>query len=405
MLFDAKKKLSVLGAERLEVSDISVICALLAKHPGVSFSSGEPASELYPIKELQEAFVEALEEPGILDYYDSDMGYAPLREWLAALMHEDGIAPAWVTAEHILLTHGAAEAINDVTELLLDAGDIVAVEEATYVEALINFRKQGALCLGVKMDEDGIVPEALEEACGKNKIKMLYTIPNFSNPTGRTATLERRKAVLEVCRKYNVLILEDDPYRYLSYDGGVPASYLALAGDGGNVIYCSSFSKVIAPGVRMGWLAIPPALTERFSTFQICNGLIQQPFTHKAVYHYLQKNDFRTRISFLCREYGKRRDDLLAEIDSWLKPLGVHVSRPKGGFFIWGTADGIHDMMDFAKYAIEHNGVAVIPGSSFIADGVSGKNTCRFSFSKVTPEAAKEGCKRLAEAIKVYRSM
>lgn len=398
----AASKMSLLAKERLAESDISIVSSLCAKHPSISFSAGEPDAAFYPTAELKEAFSLALDDPSILNYYPSDMGYAPLRKWLAEWMVSEGTAPSSLSDKNILLTHGAAEAINSVTEIFLEPGAIVAVEEASYVEALMNFRKQGAFCLGVPMDEDGIIPEKFEALCDSNHITMFYTVPCFQNPTGRTTSLARRKAVLDICARNEIMILEDDPYRYLNYGAHLPDTYFAMSG-GENVIYCSSFSKIIAPGIRLGWLALPDALREKFELFQICNGLIQQPLTHKAAHIYLKRHDFSSRVKFLTDEYAKKRDIIVAEIHSQLEPLGMEINCPSGGFFLWGTIAGIDDMFSFVRHAIVSHGVSIVPGSPFIADGVSGKNTCRLSLSKITHEAAKEGCRRLAEAINAYR--
>ncbi len=398
----ALDRMSLLAKERLCASDISIVSALCSKYPSLSFSAGEPDSKFYPIFDLQEAFSLALEDPSILNYYPSDMGYLPLREWISEWMVSEKIAPKTISAKNILLTHGAAEAINSVTELFLDNASVVAVEDASYVEALMNFRKQGALCLGVAMDEDGIIPESLESVCAANNVTMLYTIPCFQNPTGRTTSLARRKSILDICQRYGVVILEDDPYRYLNYGSPLPDTYFSMS-DGHDVIYCSSFSKIIAPGIRLGWLALPNDLVERFELFQICNGLIQQPVTHKAAHIYLERHDFASRVNFLTSEYAQRRDFLVGEIVSALAPLGMKVNRPSGGFFLWGTIDGIDDMFAFVRHSIVNHGIAIVPGSPFMADGVSGKNTCRLSLSKVTAAVAREGCLRLADAIKSYR--
>jgi 2-aminoadipate transaminase len=395
--------MSITARNRLQASAIAAISELRSKHPGISFSAGEPDEAFYPVEELKIAFSQAVDDASILNYYASDMGYVPLREWLSVWMKEQRTAPSWVTPDNILLTHGAAEGINDVAELFIDPGTEIAVEEATYVEAVMDFRKQGAVCHGVRMDEDGLVPEEFERLCQSRDIRMLYTIPCFQNPTGRTASSERRRQIFDLCRRYGVLILEDDPYRYLSYDGAVPDTYFSMAAENDRIVYCSSFSKVIAPGVRTGWLVLPPSVAARFDVFQICGGLIQQPLTHKMVHIYLQRNDIAGRIAFLQEEYRKRRDSLSRELKEQLEPLGMHVNRPAGGFFLWGSIDGIDDMMDFVRYAIINEGIAVIPGESFVIADAPAKNVCRLSLSKVTPQLAREGCARLARAIRNYR--
>lgn len=400
--FRLEELLSVTAHERLQDSAIASISALREKHECISFSAGEPDSAFYPTEELKRAFSLALDDAAILNYYHDDMGYVPLREWLAAWMRSEGTAPDWVSAKNILLTHGGAEGLNDMAELFLEEGRCIAVEEASYVEALMCFRKQGAVCCGVPMDEDGIIPAALDRACAERGVRLLYTIPCFQNPTGITASAERRREILAVCERRGVLIIEDDPYRCLNYDGPVPPTYLSLAGDSGCVIYCSSFSKVIAPGMRMGWLVLPDSVVKRFESYQICGGLIQQPLTHRAMHIYLENSDISKRVEYLRGEYKKRRDSLVRELTEQAAPLGLRVNRPSGGFFLWGSIDGVSDMDDFARRAIINHGISFIPGESFVVSDSLAKNLFRMSLSKVTPALAKEGCARLCAAIRSY---
>ena len=260
--FSFREQLSAMARERLESSAIGDMARLANERGAISFTAGEPSADLFPVEELKEAFKGVFDDPSLLCYSDDDYGLIELREWIAARMKTDGIAPGCVGARDILITNGGAEGIDMVSQALIDPGSVILVESPTFVESLMTFRKQGAVCLGVPSDDDGIIPRAMEELLKKRKVRFLYTIPNFQNPSGRTSPLERRLEILELARRYDFPIFEDDPYHYLSYEGTPPGSYLELAGEDRRVIHTSSFSKTLAPGLRMGWLVVPPPIAD-----------------------------------------------------------------------------------------------------------------------------------------------
>lgn len=402
--FTFRDQLSSMAKERLEPSEIGVMIKLAIANKAISFAAGEPSADIYPTSELKEAFAGIFDDPSLLAYYKDDFGLIELREWIVERMKKDDMVPQWTSAKNILLTNGAGEAIELAAEALIDPGSLVLVESPTFTETLLTFRKQGAQCIGVPSDDYGIIPEALEDILKKRRVRFLYTIPNFQNPSGRTSPLERRKAILELAEKYCLPIFEDDPYHYLSYDGEPPATYLKLAGDDRRVLHSNSFSKLVAPGIRVGWLVVPDEIIPHLNAFRVSAGLARPAILQKGLYNYLRNIDFAKRVAQLQNVYRTRRDGMAAAVDKHLKPLGVRTNYPRGGFFMWGEKEGIDDMTAFGRFAVEEKKIAILPGSAFYTQDEArfDRNSFRISFAKVDPGTADEGAARLAEAFTEY---
>ncbi len=401
--FSFREQLSTMARERLEPSAIGDMARLANENEAISFTAGEPSADLFPLEELKKAFAGVFDDPSLLCYSDDDYGVIELREWIEERMKLDGIAPEWVGARNILVTNGGAEGIDLVSQTLIDPGSVILVESPTFTESLLTFRKQGAVCLGVPSDDDGIIPQAMEDLLKKRKVRFLYTIPNFQNPSGRTSPLGRRLEILELARQYDIPIFEDDPYHYLSYEGTPPSSYLLLAGEDRRVIHCSSFSKTLAPGLRMGWLVVPPSLAAELYALRVSAGFGPAAILQKGIHTLLEKMDFPARARVLQDAYRERRDGMVSALEKHLGGTGVRTNVPQGGFFIWGRAEHIGDMTGFARYAVEQKKVGIIPGSVFYPPQEVDPNTFRISFSKVPPGIADEGVRRLASAFREYR--
>jgi 2-aminoadipate transaminase len=402
--FDFKNAMSTMARERLEVSAIGSMIKLVIEHGAISFTAGEPSADLLPTNLLAEAFGGVFDDAAQLGYYRSDLGHVEFRDWIVEWMRRDGLIPDWVKTKNIMVTCGSQEGINLAGEALIDPGCYVLVESPTYMETLLTFRKQGAICLGVPTDGDGIVIDALEDILRREKIRFLYSIPNFQNPSGNTTTLERRKEVLALLQKYDIPLLEDDPYHYLSYDNTPPASYISLAGDDARVIYLGSFSKIVAPGVRCGWMVVPDSLIAEITSLRVNSCLGLPIIVQQGMLNLLTRLDLESYIGRLCSVYAGRRDALLSALDTHVSGEGLVHNRPLGGFFIWGRLEGITDMTDFARYAVVNEKIGVIPGSVFFVPGTEDPASIRFSFAKVDKAKAEEGAARLARAIKSYRS-
>lgn len=245
-----------LKAGRIGPSIIAEMAGLVGSG-GISFTSGEPSADLIPHEDLKAAFRKAIERASLFSYPPTP-GYAPLREWITTWMSREKLAPQWLDPSCVILTNGSQGAVNLVAETFIDPGDVILTESPTYPEALLAFQREGADILPVPVDEDGPIPEALEEALAQRRAKFFYTVVNFQNPSGCTTSDHRKAAILELARKHGFFVLEDDPYRYLRYEGKPTRSYFEMAGEDRRVIYLGSFSKIVAPGVRCGWCAFPP---------------------------------------------------------------------------------------------------------------------------------------------------
>jgi 2-aminoadipate transaminase len=400
--YNFEKALSSMARERLEVSEIGEMIRLVGKHGAISFTAGEPSADLVPALQLKEAFRDVFDDPSLLGYAGSVLGYLGLREWIRGWMRDGGLLPDWADASDIMITCGSQEGISLAGEALIDPGSYVLVESPTYMEALLSFRKQGAVCIGVPTDERGIVVESLEAILKEKNIRFLYSIPNFQNPSGNTASAERRMEVLDVLRRYDVPMLEDDPYHYLSYDADTPPTYIKLSGGDARVVYLGSFSKIVAPGVRCGWMVAPASLMSRISSLRVNACLDLPSFSQRGLLNYLSHLDVKGHIESLNSVYRHRRDALISALDSHMSGMGFRHNRPGGGFFIWGNLDGVSDMTAFARYAVVSEKIGVIPGSVFFAPGAADNTSIRLSFAKIDEAQAEEGCLRLARAVKNY---
>lgn len=394
--------LSKMARERLSGSLLGDLFTIEHEYKPICLSSGQPTQDLFPMDQLRPFFEHICDERELFGYYPFHAGYVALREWINDWMHDDGISASWVTKENIMLTTGSQQGLSLVSELLIDEGTLVALEAPTYIEALRTFRKSGAKFVEVLMDDDGIVPESFEEVCEKCHPNMLYTIPNFQNPSGSVALVERRKAILAIAIKYDVVILEDDPYRYISFMEHTPASYLSLSGDDDRVIYLGSFSKIICPGIRCGWMVIPPAILKTMTQLRHTIEISLPAWSQCIISGFCHQIDRKAYFSKLQGIYKARCSSLVTCLQKYMVPKGLTMNSPQGGYFIWASIPGIDDMYKFCNYAIKKHGVSVVPGCIFFLDPSQGRNSLRFSFANITPEMATSACIRLAYAYDEY---
>lgn len=395
-------RFSTMARERLDSSFIAEMIKLVVENQAISFTAGEPSTELFPLEGLAASARNAFRNPDLFSYYPFDEGLVGLREWIVGWMGADGLLPEWVSAKNVFLTNGSQEGINLVTEALIDEGDLIALEDPTYPEAFLNFARQGARFVSAAVDKEGILPDSLEKVLRENRVKFLYTIVSFQNPRGCTAPTERRRQVLELCRKFDVVILEDDPYHYLRFEGDVPESYLRLAGDDARVLYLGSFSKIVAPGLRCGWVVAPPEIMSTLNHLRVSNVIGLPAFPQYILFDFLKDLDLAPYFEHLQKAYRTRRDALVAALERHVVPLGLSFDIPEGGFFLWGRIPGLNDMVRFARFAVETEKIGIIPGTIFFPEKGKGLDTIRFSFAKVTPEMAEEGALRLARALRTF---
>jgi DNA-binding transcriptional MocR family regulator len=357
----------------------------------ISFARGVPAPECLPVEELADCAREAVERDGrtVLSYGPGG-GYAPLREWIAA---RHGVEPA-----RVVVTSGSLQGFVFLAEHLVRSGARVLVEAPTYDRPLKILRRLGAEIVGLPMDDDGLQPDALEAALAAGeKPVFLYTIATFQNPSGRTLSTDRRRRVVELARGHGLLVLEDDPYGLVRYEGEAPPTLFELDG-GVGVAYASSFSKTIAPGVRVGYFVLPAELAAQVEALAVSTYITPPYIAQATVHEFLRRGNFEPNLARVNELLRTRRDAMLEALDRHL-PAEATTSRPEGGYFVW--VDLPHEAPSLAE--AESAGVTFVPGQDFFADG-GGSRSMRLAFSYVTPQEIAAGVERLAGVLRSLRA-
>jgi len=393
-------------AHRIQRMGSSVIRELLklTEQPDViSFAGGLPAPEVFPVKEFHEACNAVLENfgPQALQYSTTE-GYLPLREMIArhSLRYN-----AEVTVENIMITSGSQQALDFIGRLFLNRGDYIVVESPTYLGALQAWNAYGAQYIPVQTDEHGMIVDELEAALRIGP-KFIYVLPNFQNPGGSTLSLERRRKLVEIADKYGVPIVEDDPYGQLRYEGVHIPPVVSLDSEfrgpngghySGNVIYLSTFSKLLAPGLRLAWVIAPPQVTRKLVMTKQAADLHTSSFNQYVAYE-VGKGGFLDEHVKVIRAVYKERRDVMIEMMEEMFPPEVTWRKPHGGMFLWGILPAEMDSADVLKKALERK-VAFVPGEAFHPNG-GGKNTMRLNFSYSAPDLIREGVERLGTTLK-----
>jgi 2-aminoadipate transaminase len=388
----------------IKSSAIRELLKLTQRPEVISFAGGLPAPEVFPIKEFSAACQRVLTEKGkeALQYGATE-GYGPLRELIAANMMRYGIV---ATPDNVMLTAGSQQALDLIAKLLINRGDRILVEAPTYLGALQAFAVFGAEYVSVPIDHDGLRTDLLDEAL-RSGPKFMYLLPNFQNPGGVTLSRERREELVYMSDKYGVPIIEDDPYGQLRYEGEhvpplVMMDRVNLRRDYeyklGNVIYMSTFSKTLAPGLRLGWIVAPPDVIAKLVQLKQGADLHTSTFNQIVTYE-VAKNGFLDEHAKQIRSvYRERRDAMLAALDEFF-PEEVTWTRPQGGLFLWVTLPNGMDSEELFDTALKNN-VAFVPGTSFYPEGDEGKRHMRLNFSYMEPDRIHEGIRRLALAVK-----
>ncbi len=368
----------------------------MARRGKYDFAVAYPDPDSIPFDGLVESLKQALREEGRdLAIYHHPQGYPPLREFIAQkLARERNIH---VSADDIIIGDGSSQPIHMFLEVLVDPGDVVFTEDFVYTGTLAQMRRFRADIRGIPCDQEGMLPDALERAIKKalsegKHPKLIYTIPTFQNPQGWTMTLERRKAMVRLAQKYDVPIMEDDCYVDLRYDGQDVTSIYSLD-DTGHVMYVASFSKIIAPGMRLGYMTAPREVLERALAAK--SGGAVNLFAAFAVHRY-STGHLAQHIEDINQIQRAKRDAMLAALGENFGS-GATWSRPNGGLFIWLKMPEGTDLVKLRDVALDTADVGYIPGTMFAPDGVSGKNYARLCFGYNTPEEIREGIARLAD--------
>jgi 2-aminoadipate transaminase len=375
---------------------------LTARPDIISFAGGLPGADLFPIDRFRDACQRVLTEHGAQALqYGTTEGERPLREMIARHTSRYGIV---ISADNVLITSGSQQALDLIGKVFLNAGDRVLVERPTYLGALQAWNAYQAEYLSVDVDGQGMRTEHLDTAL-RSGPKFVYALPNFQNPTGVTLSLERRHALVRLADRHGVPILEDDPYGQLRYEGdhlpslvALDAEYRGLAGAGysGNVLYLSTFSKTLAPGLRLGWVVGPVEVIQRLAQAKQGVDLHTSTFVQLVAYEVARCGFLDEHIRRLRRAYKVRRDALLAAMSSAFPP-GVTWTAPAGGLFVWATLPDSLDAADLLQHALREK-VAFVPGGAFFADG-SGTNTMRLNFTSASVERIEEGAVRLGRSL------
>ncbi len=361
----------------------------------ISFAGGLPAPELFPVKEMREAVDRVFAKHGQeAMQYGAAKGVTALRKLIQKHVKDKEDVDAEL--ENVLVTTGSEQVLDLVGKAFVDPGDTVLVEQPTYLCALDVFKTYGANFAGVEMDEQGMKMDALEEALKSHpNTKLIYTVPNFQNPTGRTMALERRKQLAELAAKYDVYVLEDNPYGEIRFAGQhVPA--VKSFDQTGHVFYMSTFSKTLAPGFRLGWLVADEDVVNKLTVLKQSADLHTDNLAQYAVVEFLQNNDLDAHVKEISDLYGKRRQLMVDGIKKYF-PAGVKYTDPEGGMFLWVEVPGVDDTVALFKECLKHN-VAFVPGDPFFA-GAAQPGTFRLNYSNAQEDKITAGMKQLGAAL------
>jgi 2-aminoadipate transaminase len=387
---------------RMTGSIIRELLKLTEQEDIISFAGGLPAPDVFPVEQMQEATQRVLGDFGSQALqYSSTEGYRPLREFLAQRMGQYGLH---VGVDNILITSGSQQALDLLGKVLVNPGDRILTESPTYLGALQAWNAYGAEYITVPLDEDGMRTQELEAALRAGP-KFIYVLPNFHNPAGITLSVERRQQLVELADRYGVPIVEDDPYGQLRYEGKHLPPVAVLDERNwhqgeflytGNVIYLSTFSKILAPGLRLGWVVAPREVITKLTQAKQGTDLHTATFTQMVAYEVARDGFIDDHVLTIRRVYSERRNVMLRAMEEHF-PADVRWTTPQGGLFLWVTMPEHIDAARLLKKAIEQK-VAFVPGGPFHPTG-GGQNTFRLNFSNARPEAIREGIARLGKVL------
>jgi len=380
----------------MNASEIRALFAVASRPEVVSLAGGMPCLTALPMETVAETVAQMLRTQGLTALqYGSGQGDPALREQILEVMALEGIS---AHADDIVVTTGSQQALDLVTRIFINPGDVVLAEAPSYVGALGVFAAYQAQVAHVASDDDGLVPQALEErilgleAAGK-RIKFLYSVPNYHNPAGTTLSLERRPQIIEICHRHGILVLEDNPYGLLGFEGEPFAAMRSLSEEG--VVYLGSFSKTFAPGLRVGWALAPHAVREKLVLASESAILCPSAYSQMTVSTYLATCDWMAQIKVYREIYRERRDAMIGSLNAMLPEASW--THPNGGFYVWLTLpEGVNAKAMLPRAVTER--VAYVPGTAFFADG-TGQRNVRLSYCYPDPDRIREGVRRFAGVV------
>lgn len=385
-------------AAGMQASEIRSLFAVASRPEIVSLAGGMPNLSALPMEMMASVVNQLILTNGAEALqYGSGQGHPKLREQICEVMALEGIR---ANPDDVIVTTGSQQALDLISRIFIDPGDVVLVEAPSYVGALGTFKQYEAQVVHVALDDQGLIPDALREAIATvraagRKIKFLYLIPNYQNPTGVLLPADRRTEILNICREESIFVVEDNPYGLLGFDR--PSPNAMRAEDSENVIYLGSFSKTIAAGLRVGWALVPPSLKEKLVIASESSILCPSNFTQLTISNYLADQPWRDQIASFVELYKVRRDAMLESLEQYF-PASATWTKPGGGFYVWVNLPPEIDTKLMVPKAIVAK-VAYVPGTAFYADGF-GSWAMRLSYCHPTPERIREGVKALGGVIK-----
>ncbi len=382
--------------DRCKMMSSSIIREILkfAQMPDViSFAGGLPAPELFPIREFEEACAHVLKTDGQTALqYSMTEGYGPLKEALAERMGKYGVTTG---PSNILLTNGSQQALDLLGRVFIGPGDVIVTGKPTYLGALQAWKVYRPRIVGIPVDDEGMQMDALEAALKTENPKFIYILPNFHNPMGVTLTLERRKRLVELAAKYGTPLIEDDPYGELRFEGEDLPPIVVLHRE--NVIYLSTFSKILAPGIRLGWVVAPENIVRKLVLAKQGTDLHTSTLIQMITHDIVKRGILKAHTKEIKRVYGERRHLMTTSMEKHF-PEGVTWTKPEGGLFMWVRTPEHINCMELLETAVE-NKVAFVPGTVFYPDE-TGLNTLRLNFSNAQPDKIVEGIERLGKVLR-----
>lgn len=380
--------------QQMKSSAIRELLKITQQPEVISFAGGLPAPELFPVEAITKACNTLLcEMPAQALQYSTTEGYLPLRQYLAESLSKDEVQ---FSADHVLVTTGSQQALDLIGKVFIDPCATVVTGNPTYLGAIQAWRAYEAEFLTITLDENGMMVEKLEEIVKKSPVRFIYVLPNFHNPAGTTLPLERRQRLVEVARTYDLLIVEDDPYGALRYEGDNITPITLLAPE--RTIYLGTFSKTLTPGLRIGWVIAPVDIQAKLAQTKQGVDLHTSTLDQMIAYQVVQSGILPQHIEELRKVYGQRRDTMMdAMVEFW--PEGCQWTRPQGGLFLWAQVPDKVDTFELLATALE-NKVAYVPGINFYPYSDGGHHSMRLNFSNAQPEMIVEGIRRLGLAIK-----
>jgi 2-aminoadipate transaminase len=385
-------------AERLNPSTIREILKITERPGIISLAGGLPSADTFPIQAMRDATTAVLRDsPREALQYAASEGYAPLREWVAAELSSQGLKAG---ADQVLITTGSQQGLDLVGKVLIDPGSTVAVESPTYLGALQAFAPYEANFTAVAGDDDGPLPEGLDAAClGQDRARFLYLLPNYQNPTGRCVPAARRLALVAKARELGLPIVEDNPYGDLWFDEAPPPPVSAAAGvdDEGGAVYLGSFSKVLAPGLRLGYVVAPPALMPKLLQAKQAADLHTPGFNQRVVHEVIKGGFLKEHVPTIRARYKAQRDAMRDALQAHLPP-GCKWQAPVGGMFFWVELPAHINATALLPQAVEA-GMAFVPGTTFFPHG-GHEHTLRLSFVTVAPDLIEKGVAALGRVLK-----